>query len=81
MPGVTFPVRISRVKKCERCTMQFKIKFKECPHCKNIPDGAALDQHIRNYHHRLYANSKLGRVFIGASLLIGALVILAVFAR
>lgn len=80
MAGIPLPVKITRSRKCERCTMRFKVIFDECPHCKDIPDGAALEKHIQKYHDRLKANSKLGVVFLGITVLIGAFVILVALA-
>lgn len=44
--------------------MRFKIIFDESPHCKDVPDGRMLEEHIQKYHDRLQANTKLGFTFL-----------------
>ena len=61
--------------------MRFKITFDECPHCKDIPDGRMLEEHIQKYHDRLQANTKLGFTFLGITLLIAAVLILIAAAK
>lgn len=81
MSGMQLPVKITRSKKCPRCTMRFKITFEECPHCKDIPDGRMLEEHIQKHHDRLQANTKLGFTFLGITLLIATVLILIAAAK
>lgn len=43
--------------------MRYKASLEECPHCKDIPDGPALEQHIQSHQDRMQANMRLGYVF------------------
>lgn len=79
MNGIQLPVKITKSKKCKRCTMRYKVIFDKCPHCKDIPDGKMLEEHIQRYHERLQANAKLGFIFLGVmSFLTVVLVLLAI---
>lgn len=64
MAGMLLPIKTDKSLKCERCTMRYKAKLCDCPHCKDIPDGEALDRHIRKHRARLRANKSLGLAFL-----------------
>lgn len=71
------PVKLTKSKKCSRCTMRYKITFDTCPHCKEVADGGELEEHIENYQNTLKGNSNLGAVFLVISILIAVLLLLA----
>jgi len=81
MAGIPLPVKIRKSRKCNRCTMRYKVVFNECPHCKDIPDGSKLEEHIQKYHDRLRANGKVGMIFLGVSALLTSVFIVFVLAR
>ena len=61
--------------------MRYKVIFDACPHCKDIPDGSNLEEHIQKYHDRLQANGKIGMIFLGVSALLGSVFTLLLLAR
>lgn len=72
------PVKLNPSRKCERCTMRYKIIFDECPHCKDKADGRELEEHIQDYQNRLKANAKLGIYFLAVTSGLAAFLILMV---
>lgn len=81
MAGIPLPLKITRSRKCGRCTMRYKVTFDQCPHCKDIPEGKRLEEHIQKYHDRLQANGKLGMIFLGVTALLTLVFILLVLVR
>lgn len=78
MLGIFLPSLLKKQVQCERCRMQYHTKQDSCPHCEDISDGPALEQHIETHQHQLKANHGLGIVFVGVAALILIVLLLAI---
>lgn len=57
--------------------MSYKVRFEQCPHCREILDGPELEEHIEAQKRALQASKSLGLGFLVMALFIVVLMVLA----